>query len=109
MPCRDDWSDRIPREETRHGMTISDFEAALCGILTAAQQGILIGRDDALLDLVDWQEAGVTRKKVNAWWRQHQKEDEQRRAREAAEQRKAQLKESALSKLTAEERAALGL
>ena len=111
MPCRTDgWDEPVkPRKETRHGMDIADFEAVLCGILTAASEGILVGRVDGLMDVVDWKEAGVSRKTVEAWWKRHQKEDADRRAREAAEQRRTALKQSALKKLTAEERAALGL
>jgi hypothetical protein len=90
-------------------MAIEDFEAVLCGILTAADKGILIGRSDSLLDVVDWREAGVDRKLVDSWWKKHKREDELRRKKEAAERQRAALAQSALAKLTAEEKAALGL
>ncbi len=108
MPCRveEDWQ---PRKETRHGMAIADFEAALCGVFTAVETGAVAGGLDSLLDAVDWKEAGVQRREVKTWWRGHKAEDERRRQREAAEKRKAELKTSALNKLTAEERTALGL
>lgn len=109
MPCRDpmDWDD-VDRS-TRHGMSLSDFEAVLCGVFTAAESGAVTGGLDGLLDVIDWKEAGVQRRMVKTWWRGHKAEDERRRVREAEERRKADLKASALSKLTAEERAALGL
>lgn len=108
MPCRvdEDWN---PRKETRNGMAIADFEAALCGVFTAVEAGAVAGGLDALLDAVDWKEAGVQRREVKTWWRSHKAEDERRRQREAAEKRKAELKATALSKLTVDERAALGL
>ena len=110
MPCRveEDW-DTTPRRVERHGMELADFEAALCGVFTAAEEGAVVGGLEGLLDVVDWKEAGIQRRVVKTWWRKHKAEDEARRLREAAEQRKATLKAAALSKLTAEERAALGL
>jgi hypothetical protein len=109
MPCRVDDEPWEPRRETRHGMTIEDFEAVLCGVFTAADRGILIGRSDALMDVVDWKEAGVKRRTVETWWRQHQAEDAERRDREFAERKRADLRAAALGKLTNEERAALGI
>lgn len=109
MPCRDDWGPVSSGVTKRHGMTIEDFEAVLCGVFTAADQGILIGKSDALMDVVDWCEVGVARKTVESWWKKHQAEDAARRKKEAAERQRAALKQSALAKLTAEERAALGL
>lgn len=110
MPCRDpmDW-DVTPHRVERHGMDLADFEAALCGVFTAAEEGAVVGGLEGLLDVVDWKEAGVQRRVVKTWWRKHKAEDEARRAREAEEMRTAVLKAAALSKLTAEERAALGL
>ena len=113
MPCRDpmDW-DGVDRS-SRHGMTMKHFEAALCGILSAVEQNgndsTLEGRVKMLFNQVNWDEAGVKRKTVEVWWAKHKKEDEERRAREAAEKRKEELKASALSKLTTEERIALGI
>jgi hypothetical protein len=113
MPCRDDWNDHRTVEETRHGMTMSHFEAAMCGILSAVEQygndTTLEGRVKMLFNQVDWKEAGVKRKTVENWWVKHKEEDAARRAREAAEKHKNELKASALSKLTIEERAALGV
>jgi hypothetical protein len=110
MPCRVDDEDWKPRKETRHGMAIDDFEAVLCGLFTALE-----GREqinDMLplwLSSVDWKEAGIKRKQVETWWRDHKAEDERRRKREKAEKRTADLRLTAISKLSPDELAALGI
>lgn len=113
MPCRDDWGDTRIVKETRHGMTIADFEAAMCGLLTAIEKWgndtTPEGRVKMMLDKVDWTEAGVKRKTVEIWWKKHKEEDAARRAYEEAKKRKEELKAHALSKLTEAERIALGL
>jgi hypothetical protein len=43
------------------------------------------------------------------WWREHQRWDAERRAQEAAEQKRRQVAEQAKKKLTPAERQALGL
>lgn len=104
MPCRtDDWD--IPAKETRNGLTIDRLEAALCGILTVLEKEERIFS----LDDVDWDEAGISRKAVDTWWKRHKKEDKARRAREEAAKRKNELKKIALGKLTAEELEVLGI
>lgn len=109
MPCSDGgYSDevRVSRDDVReHTM----LESAMCGILTALENNSVAGKLDFFLDTVDWKEAGIKRKTLETWWRKHKKQDDERRAREAAALNKEQLKASAISKLTAEERAALGL
>ena len=98
MPCRtDDWD--TPKKETRNGLTIGQLEAALCGILTVLEKEERIFS----LDDVDWDEAGVSRKAVDTWWKAHKREDKARRKREAEEARKASLRKIAIGKLTAEE------
>ena len=109
MPCRVDDEDWKPRKETRQGLNIEDFEAVLCGILTAAGKGIHVAGPTGLLDNIDWKEAGVKRKTVEAWWKRHKAEDAARLARESAERRKAELRKVAIGKLTAEELEALGI
>lgn len=112
MPCRveEDWQ---PAKRTSHGMTFEHFEAALCGILSAVEQygndTTPEGRVKMLFNQVDWNEAGVKRKTVEVWWAKHKQEDAERRVREAAEKEKENLRQWALSKLTLEERAALGI
>lgn len=106
MPCRvDDYPTRYV-SETRHGMTIADFEAVLCGILSEIEFSDEL---DHFLGAVDWKEVGVSRKMVEAWWEAHKKEDERRRAKEAKEREKEERRKAALAKLTAEDRKALGL
>jgi hypothetical protein len=113
MPCRVDDEDWKPRKETRHGMDIESFEATLCGVFTAAEEGAfaptVVGGLAGLLDVIDWKEAGVKRGHVEAWWKSHKKEDETRRAREAAEKRKADLRKIAIGKLSPDELEALGI
>ena len=61
------------------------------------------------LDTVDWKECGVKRKTVEMWWRKHKEEDEARRLREEAENRKKDLRKIAIGKLTPEELEVLGI
>ncbi len=109
MPCSDGgYNDevRVSRDDVReHDM----LEAAMCGILTVLEAGASGQSLDYLLGYVDWKEAGIKRKTLETWWRKHKKQDEERRAREAAALNKEQLKARAMEKLTVEERAALGL
>lgn len=112
MPCLtwpDDWN--RPKRKTQID-TVAEFKAVLCGILTAAKQKAErtgYAEVEALLDEVDWKEAGVKRVHVEKWWEAHQKEDEARRKREAEKREKDRLRQSAIKKLTDEERKALGL
>lgn len=106
MPCSDGgYNDevRVSRESvTEHKM----LEASMCGLLTQLEkEGCLA----LWLERVDWAEAGVKRKTLETWWRRHKAQDESRRAREAAEKRKAELKKIAIGKLTAEELEVLGI
>lgn len=109
MPCSDGgYNDevRVSRDDVReHDM----LEAAMCGILTVLESSASGQSLDYLLSYVDWKEAGIKRKTLETWWRKHKKQDEERRAREAAALNKEQLKARAMEKLTVEERAALGL
>lgn len=109
MPCSDGgWNDdiRVSREDVQeHNM----LEAAMCGILTVLEASASGQSLDYLLSYVDWKEAGVKRKTLETWWKKHKQQDDERRAREAAALRKEELKAAAISKLSMEERAALGL
>jgi hypothetical protein len=112
MPCFDP-GDRYSGTKTSHGMTFDHFEAALCGVLSAIERVDYDKIDEtrvrALFDQVDWQVAGIKRRTVEIWWHKHKEEDAERRAREAAEKQRETLRHAALSKLTLEERAALGI
>jgi len=107
MPCNDGGMFRSDEDQARGLITTArDFEAVLCGILSA-----MITTDEVKywLNEVDWKEVGVSRKRVEKWWKEHQKEDAERRKREEALQAKLAARESALAKLTPAERHALGL
>jgi hypothetical protein len=109
MPCRDGGYEDEVRVSRK---TVSDhemLEATLCGVFTAAEEGVIVGGLDGLLARIDWKEAGVKRGHVEAWWKRHKKEDAVRLAREAAEKRKADLRLTAISKLSPAELAALGI
>ena len=109
MPCSDGGPSWGSEKETRNGLTIDQLEAALCGIFT-----VLEARGDGMdidpwLSLIDWKEAGVSRKSVEAWRKRHKKEDEARRAREAAAKRKDELRKIAIGKLSPDELEVLGI
>ena len=57
------------------------------------------------LDHINYAEAGITRKELERWWKQHKKLDTQHREAE----RLKKIRESALSKLSEEERKVLGV
>lgn len=106
MPCRDEFSEFEDRNRDREKS--ANLEATLCGVLTLlkAQGG---NSDIDILNKVDWIEAGVSRKWAIEWWTDHQRVDNERRHREAAEARKKAAREVALAKLTAEELKLLGI
>jgi hypothetical protein len=117
MPCLtydppDDTPSPIPALKRQ----IADLEAALCMTLSAFEEVLATVRkdyDDCVnvdpLVWTDFKEAGVSEEKIRAWWREHKKRDTERRVREAEKRRKADLKASALAKLSEEEKAALGI
>lgn len=107
MPCRSDGWD-MPETTKRNGLDIDQFEASLCAVFTVLE-AMNDAALDQLLDKVDWKEAGVKRGHVEAWWKRHKREDEDRRIREADAKRKNELKKIALGKLTAEELEVLGI
>jgi hypothetical protein len=85
------------------------LEAAMCGILTVLEASASGQSLDYLLGYVDWKEAGVKRKTLETWWKKHKKQDEERRAREAATKSKEELRKIAIGKLTADELQVLGI
>ena len=98
MPCTDN------RGNEENGV----LKAALCGVLTAINNRGE-GEVEALLREVDWEETGVSRLYVDAWWKAHLKRDEDRRLEEDRKHRLEALQNSAYGKLTPEEREAVGL
>jgi len=112
MPCNDGGMFRSDEDRARGLITTArDFEAVLCGILSNIRDRANRREDPIgnLFESVDWEEVGVTRKRVEKWWKDHQKEDEERRAREALEAARKRVRDEALAKLTPAERKALGL
>lgn len=101
MPCRD-YYDNHPEayfrdvSEPKLKKQIAFAESALCGALAALDRA---GVDP--LKVINFSEIGITPAELKKWWTEHQKLDEQHRL--------AELKAKALSKLTEEERKALGL
>jgi predicted acyl esterase len=93
MPCFDGG---VPYPPSREEVLTAKMPAVLCGIVT--YMGI-----DVLVEMVNWQEAGVTPAEFREWWRLHQRDDEVRRVREARDKRRAELRLQAEGKLTPEE------
>ena len=105
MPCYD--SGAYDREDQyRQKKKIVFLEAALCAALTAFE---LIAKNTSVTNAfswIDYEKAGIGEKKLKDWWDNHKREDYTRRKKEKEKQ---DLKASALSKLTEEERKVLGL
>lgn len=99
MPCMSepDWEYQARLKQER-----AMFEALLCASFTLLE-------DQGLLDQLNWEEAGVTKKDALAWWTSHKKEDEARRKREARRKVKEEKRKQALAKLTPAERKILGV
>lgn len=116
MPCRDGGPFEDIFYARQDADKLANLEAAFCGVLTVLRDAEhvkdLFGDNDnvgAILDNVDWREAGVKRKWVEDWWIKHQEEDIERRKREAAEAEAQAARRRALAKLSKEDRAALGI
>jgi hypothetical protein len=123
MPCRDYYDDH-PEEyygaKFRHKddeiaqlrQKVSFAESALCLALNTVEQllkGIKHDFDDQIktdpLDILEFKEAGITRKELEQWWNKHKALDQKHRE----EERLKKVKAEALAKLSAEERKVLGL
>jgi hypothetical protein len=104
MPCRTE--ETYEERAERRRKTVDVPIAFLCGLLTVLENEDVV---DLWLREIDWKEAGITKKEALEWWKEHKAEDELRRKREAKERKENELRISAMSKLTPEERQALGL
>lgn len=108
MPCRD-WDDGLEMDRLRKDKAF--LEAALCAFLASHERlGFMPG--DRILNCIDYDEAGISKQELMDWWENHKKNDAIRRKKEEKEKeeiRKFNLRVIALSKLTMEEREALGL
>ena len=117
MPCRD-YYDENPSayySDTIQGLKdqISFAESALCQTLAAFQRKINEQEFDAIkgvtpLDHIDFEEAGIKREELDAWWADHKRKDEASRIAEEEKKSKARLRKDALKKLSPAERVALG-
>ena len=107
MPCYDGGpggDDRRLISKADH-IRLKKTEAILCGIFSTMNPSQL----QDLFEKVDWEEVGTTQKWAKKWWIEHQKEDEERRKRQAAKLKAERLKKKALSKLTPREKTLLGI
>lgn len=100
MPCTDGGPTYEQTQEPRR------IAAALCALLTFFEAE---GTIRQTLDKMDWDEAGVSRLWVEGWWDEHKREDTIRREQEAQERDRRIARQAALSKLSPDEREALGL
>jgi hypothetical protein len=109
MPCRDEYAEAASR--LAYSKRCTAIEAMLCAFVTALSEKKSLHQTSVLtevLDVIDWKEAGVTRKEFNKWWDEHLRQDREKRlaARQARRQRR--LRRAALNKLSAAEREAIG-
>ena len=94
MPCADGRDYRDDYSAVRDELDkVTELLCGLCGRLEFKNQQGFIGSD----------------RQLEKWWREHQRMDRERIAREQEKERKEQLKQNALNKLTKEERALLGI
>lgn len=119
IPCRDYYDDhpeqyfkevtepalkkQIAFAESALCQTLADFERVLT-ILVKAYPDIW-ELSPHPLDNINYAEAGITRKELEQWWKQHKKLDAKHREAE----RLKKIRETALNKLTEEERKVLGV
>lgn len=82
------------------------FEAVLCGVFN-----MFNNEEDLVfnLEFVDWDEVGISKDLVLSWWENHKEQDELRCKIEEDKRVAAERKLQALSKLSDEDREALGL
>lgn len=104
MPCTDGG---VPYPEDREeAKELETIRVSLCGIMKYLEDTEQL---ESVIEGVDWRECGISRKRLTAWWHQHKVEDETRRYTEFKDKERKKARESALAKLTKEEREALGL
>ena len=113
MPCRDYYDDHPEKyykdiTEPALKKQISFAESALCQTLVAleaATKEINAQAGGTVYDWINFAEAGITKKELVAWHKEHKILDAKHRQEEAAKN----LRETALAKLTAEEKKILGI
>jgi len=112
MPCRtDDWdlSDRLDlHDENRElRLKVSMLEPMLCATMELLREEYMSFQQ--VYGLLNYTEVGVNKTDFVAWHTAHVEQDQIRREREREQRYIAELKASALSKLTEEEKAVLGI
>jgi hypothetical protein len=111
MPCRDyyDENPSLYYQNTVQELKnqISFAESALCQTLQAFERTVPGSID--IMSLIDFKAAGITREDLATWWIEHKRRDAVAAKAAQAKAEKAKLREAALSKLTAEEKKALGI
>ncbi len=117
MPCRDYYDDHPEayfRDVTEPALKkqVSFAESALCQTLAAFAKFLnetsseVGGKIDVNpLNYIDYKEAGIDKRDLAKWWKDHQILD----AKHREEERLRNLRARALSKLSAEEKKALGV
>lgn len=119
MPCRDYYDDHPEQyfkdvTEPALKKQISFAESALCQVLRAleyvdTQVETVSPKKGDWYDWIDFRAAGITKKELVAWHKQHKALDEKHRTEEAAKYEQEVIRKNALSKLTLAERKALGV
>ncbi len=104
MPCRDWVADEEDRQVAREEHEI--LETGMCAVLTVLENS---NQFEDMMATIDWDEAGISRWKLEKWWEDHKKKDAKRRAEAEKAARASELRKKALSKLSYEEKKALGL
>jgi hypothetical protein len=93
MGCRNDYT----AADVAHQNSLDRVTQLLCGLCDTIERGGN-GKKELLAN-----------PNLRAWWESHKETDRKEKERIAFEARKKELKKSALAKLTADERAALGV
>jgi len=111
MPCTYDPPSGPSADEIEQRKVARITKGIACASLTFIAK-MYEGDSDPLntfLKAIDWKEIGISKKEVIAWWKNHQREDRERKAREQREKQKAEAEFAAnLTKKQAELRKAVG-
>ena len=115
MPCRDFYDDHPEAyfkdiKEPALKKQISFAESALCQTLAALERAFTYADGKgSFYDVIDYEAAGITKQALVMWHKEHKKLDAKHRKEAEAKRKQDNLRETALSKLTPEERKALGV
>jgi hypothetical protein len=101
MPCNNGGWPEEDSSYQRLSKEHKNVEALLCGIFTVLDKD----RDelDHFLDIINWEEVGISKAYAKSWWFTHKIQDQQRRKNEQlVKERELRIK-AAKDKLTLEE------